>query len=249
MLSFVMKAKNYPKQNPKHSYTVHDLPKSERPRERLKEHGPGSLSEQELLAIILGSGSQGESVVVTSQKLLSHFGSLKKVVEASLEELQKVKGIGPAKATQLLACFEIAKRLNKSILVDEQAGKALKPITSPDEIIGLIRSKISDFSKEQFLVISLDTRNRPLGIDNVSVGTLTASLVHPRETYECAIRKHAASIIVSHNHPSGDEEPSEEDIKITQRLKEAGKVMGIELLDHIVVTKSSYCSLKEKGMI
>lgn len=244
-----MKAKNYLKQNPKHSYTVHDLPKSERPRERLKEHGPGSLSEHELLAIILGSGSQGESVVVTSQKLLSYFGSLKKVVEASLEELQKVKGIGPAKATQLLACFEIARRVNKSLLVEEEAGKTLKPITSPDEIIGLIRSKISDFSKEQFLVISLDTRNRPLGIDNISVGTLTASLVHPRETFECAIRKHAASIIVSHNHPSGDDEPSEEDIKITQRLKEAGKVMGIELLDHIVITKSGYCSMKEKGIV
>lgn len=244
-----MKAKKYLSQNQKNSYTVRDLPKSERPRERLKEHGPGSLSEHELLAIILGSGSLGESVVVTSQKLLSCFGSLNKVVEASLEELQKIKGIGPAKATQLLACFEIAKRVNKSILTEEQAGKTLKPITSPEEIIGLIRSKISDFSKEQFLVISLDTRNRPLGIDNVSIGTLTASLVHPRETFECAIRKHAASIIVSHNHPSGDEEPSEEDVKITQRLKEAGKVMGIELLDHIVVTKSSYSSMKEKGMV
>jgi DNA repair protein RadC len=244
-----MKKNTRYKKDLKKAYTVRDLPKSERPRERLREFGPSSLSEQELLAIILGSGTQGESVIVKSQKLLSRFGSLKKVVEASIEELQEENGIGPARATQLLACFEIARRVNKSLLIEEQEGKSSQAITSPDEIVGLIRSKISDFSKEQFLVISLDTRNRPLGINNVSVGTLTASLVHPRETFECAIRKHAASIIVSHNHPSGDEEPSEEDIKITQRLKEAGKIMGIELLDHIVVTKGGYCSMKEKGMV
>jgi DNA repair protein RadC len=231
------------------SYTVHDLPKSERPRERLKDFGPGSLSVPELLAIILGSGSQGESVIVTSQNLIAHFGSLKKVFEASQEELQEMKGIGPAKASQLLACFEIARRVNKSIFDEEKRSSELNPITSPYEVIELIRSKIANFSKEQFLVVSLDTRSRLLGIDNISTGTLNASIVHPRETFECAIKKHAASIIVSHNHPSGDTEPSEEDIKITQRLKEAGKVMGIELLDHIIVTKSGYYSFKEKGMI
>ncbi|MGA2669767.1 MAG: DNA repair protein RadC [Ignavibacteria bacterium] len=231
------------------TYTVHDLPQSERPRERLKENGAGSLASHELLAIILGSGSQGESVVVMAQKLLAHFGSLKAVFEASLEDLQKIKGLGPAKASQLLACFEIARRVNKKITEDEKENLQLRPVTSPGDIVELIKSKIINYSREQFLVVSFDTRNRILGTDSISTGTLTASLVHPRETFESAIRKHAASIIISHNHPSGDTEPSEEDMKITKRLSEAGKVMGIEVLDHIIVTKNGYFSFKEKGMI
>jgi DNA repair protein RadC len=184
-----------------------------------------------------------------AQKLLAHFGSLKAVFEASLEDLQKIKGLGPAKASQLLACFEIARRVNKKITEDEKENLQLRPVTSPGDIVELIKSKIINYSREQFLVVSFDTRNRILGTDSISTGTLTASLVHPRETFESAIRKHAASIIISHNHPSGDTEPSEEDMKITKRLSEAGKVMGIEVLDHIIVTKNGYFSFKEKGMI
>jgi DNA repair protein RadC len=230
-------------------YTVHDLPQSERPRERLKEYGAGSLASNELLAIILGSGSRGESVIVMAQKLLAQFGSLKGVFEASAEDLQKVKGLGPAKASKLIASFELARRLNRNIMDDEKINLQSRPVTSPSDIVELIRTKITSFTKEQFLVVSFDTRNKILGTDNISSGTLTASLVHPRETFESAIRRHAASIIVSHNHPSGDAEPSEEDMKITKRLTEAGKVMGIEVLDHIIVTKNNYFSFKEKGMI
>jgi DNA repair protein RadC len=231
------------------TYSVHDLPLSDRPRERLKECGAGALAPHELLAIILRSGTQGESVVVMAQKLLAHFGSLKAVFEASSEDLQKIKGLGPAKASQLLACFEIARRVNEKTIDDEKRSLQSKPVTSPADIVEQIKSKIVNYTKEQFLVMSFDTRNRILGTDNISTGTLTASLVHPRETFESAIRRHAASIIISHNHPSGDTEPSEEDIKITRRLTEAGKVMGIEVLDHIIVTKNSYFSFKEKGMI
>ena len=231
------------------TYKVRDLPYSERPRERLKEHGAGSLASHELMAIILSSGSQGESVIVMAQKLLAQFGSLKGVFEASAEDLQKIKGLGPAKAAKLIASFELAKRINRDLLDDEKMNLQSKPVTSPGDIVELIRTKISSYTKEQFLVVSFDTRNRILGADNVSSGTLTASIVHPRETFESAIRRHAASIIISHNHPSGDAEPSEEDMKITKRLTEAGRVMGIEMLDHIIVTKNSYFSFKEKGMI
>jgi DNA repair protein RadC len=229
--------------------TVHDIPKEERPRERLKHYGASSLSSHELIAIILGSGMQGESVLTLSQRLISHFGSLNKVFNASMEDLLKIKGLGPAKASQLLACFEIARRTTSEASLDEKEKLNSKPIISPDEIVAQFRSKITDFNKEQFLVASFDTRQKVIGIDNVSTGTVNASLVHPRETFSSAIKRIAASVIVAHNHPSGDIEPSEEDIKITKRLTEAGKIIGIELLDHIIVTRTNYFSFKEKGMI
>lgn len=229
--------------------TVHDIPKEERPRERLKHYGASSLSSHELLAIILGSGIQGESVLTLSQRLLSEFGSLKNVFNASMQDLLKVNGIGPAKASQLLACFEIARRTIKEASLEEKEKLNSKPVISPDDIIELLRSKISDFNKEQFLVVSFDTRQKVIGVDNVSTGTVNTSLVHPRETFSSAIKHIAASVIVAHNHPSGDTEPSEEDIKITKRLTEAGKIIGIELLDHIIVTRTNYFSFKEHGLL
>jgi DNA repair protein RadC len=235
--------------NKEKSFTVHDLPANERPRERLKASGPGALSNIELLALILGRGIKGESVMDTSRKLLSHFGSLKNVIEATLEELTQIRGLGPAKASQLVACFEIARRVANEETEIESGRLKSSAITNPLDAAKLVRSQISDFSKENFFVLSLDTRNRLIGIDKVSQGTLNASLVHPRETFESAIRKHAAQIMIAHNHPSGGTDPSEEDIKITKRLYEAGKIMGIELLDHIIVTKQSYLSFMEKGLI
>ena len=231
------------------SFTVHDLPANERPRERLKASGPGALSNIELLALILGRGIKGESVMDTSRKLLSHFGSLKNVLEATLEELTQLRGLGPAKASQLIACFEIARRIANEDLEIESGRLNSTAITNPVEAAKLVRSQIIDFSKENFFVISFDTRNRLIGIDKVSQGTLNASLVHPRETFESAIRKHAAQIMIAHNHPSGGTDPSEEDIKITKRLYDAGKIMGIELLDHIIVTRQSYLSFMERGLI
>ncbi|RPI13120.1 MAG: JAB domain-containing protein [Ignavibacteriae bacterium] len=229
--------------------TVHDIPHEERPRERLKELGAENLSSHELIALILGSGMPGESVLSLSQRLISHFGSFKNVFNASMEELLDIDGIGQAKASQLIACFEIAKRVVKETLKEEKEKKESKSIISPEEAVDIIRSRISDYNKEQFLVVSFDTRQKVIGIDNISTGTLTASIVHPRETFERAIKRHAASILAAHNHPSGDPEPSEEDIRITKRLTEAGKIIGIELLDHIIITRSSFYSFKEKGMI
>lgn len=233
----------------KSSFTLNDLPASDRPRERLKSSGPQALSNLELLALIMGRGIKGESVMVTSQKLLSYFGSLKNVLEASLEDLQQIRGLGPAKASQLIACFEIARRIANEDFMAETERLKRETVRSPDDAVKLIRSQITDFNKENFYVLSFDTRNRFIGLDKVSQGTLTASLVHPRETFESAIKKHAAQIMIAHNHPSGGTDPSEEDIKITKRLSEAGKIMGIELLDHIILTKQSFFSFKEEGLI
>jgi DNA repair protein RadC len=223
------------------------LPKSERPRERLEKLGADSLSAQELLALILGRGVRGKSVSMTAQKLLSCFGSLEGIMNASLEDLQSVRGLGLAKASQLKACFEIARRVfTKSEIIEE--GKQ-KEIASAKEIYKLIKSKISSYTKEHLVVLSFDSRNKFLGMDTVSVGILNANLIHPRETFDTAIRRHAAHIVVAHNHPSGDPEPSEDDLEITKRLIEAGKILGIEVVDHIVVTKESFFSFKEKELI
>jgi DNA repair protein RadC len=228
-------------------FSVRDLPKSERPREKLRDKGAANVSSAELLAIILGKGIKGESVLMTVQKLMLHFGGLQNILEASIADLMKVRGIGFAKACQLVASFELSKRLLKEDLEIERKRIEKNAITNPEEIVRYIRPEIEDYSKENFFVISFDVRNRVIGMDKISKGTLSASLVHPRETFESAIRRHAAQIIVAHNHPSGDPEPSEDDVRITKRLYEAGKIMGIELMDHIVITKEKYCSLKDKN--
>ena len=234
-------------ENNKSNFTVRDLPKSERPRERLSNIGVDKVSSQELLAVILGRGIKGESVLKTVDNLMKHFKNLQNILEASIEDLMKVRGIGFAKACQLAASFELSKRLIKENLEIEKERIKKDAVTKPEEIVKFIRSEIEDFSKENFFVVSFDVRNKVLGIDKSSGGTLSASLVHPRETFEKAIRRHAAQIIVAHNHPSGNPEPPEDDVRITKRLYESGKIMGIELLDHIVITKEGFCSMKDKN--
>ena len=184
---------------------------------------------------------------MTAQKLLSYFGSLEGIMNASLEDLQSIKGLGLAKASQLKACFEVARRIYAKSEVDDEVKP--KEVTSAQEVYKFIKSKISNYAKEHFVVLSFDTRNKLLGMDTVSVGTLNANLVHPRETFDAAISRHAAQIIVAHNHPSGDPEPSEDDLEITKRLVESGKILGIEVIDHIIVTKNEFFSFKEKDLI
>ena len=224
------------------SFTIHDLPKEERPRERLVKFGEQALSAQELLQVILGRGVAGESVAVTAQKLLSQFGSFQKLAEASIEELSSVKGIGLAKATQLKAVFEISRRLSTQVPPYQS-----KELTEPKKVYQLIKSKIKDYHKEHFYMIALNSRNH--SITEVSVGSLTASIVHPREVFAEAIKNKAASVIFVHNHPSGDPEPSEDDLEITKQLTEAGKILGIEVTDHIIVTKNNYFSFKDGRLI
>lgn len=222
--------------------TIKDLPADERPRERLQYYGAESLSSHELLAIVLGRGVQGESVLVTAQKLLHQFGSLEGILAASLEDLMQMRGLGQAKATQLKACFEIIRRVNNQMV-------ALERIVSTDDVYRLLKTKIVNFNKEHFMVVSFDVRNKVLGVDVVSVGTLDSNLIHPRETFECAIKRHAAKVLIAHNHPSGECIPSEEDIMVTRRLVEAGDVLGIQIVDHLIICQDDYFSFANSGSL
>jgi DNA repair protein RadC len=227
----------------KESFTVHDLPVGERPRERLLKLGSESLSAQEILSVILGRGTKGESVMMTSQKLLSRFGNLKGVANASVEELVQTSGIGLAKATQIKAAVEFSRRL------EADAGEKPRPILkSPEDVIGEVRSQLKGKKKEHFLVLCLDTRNRLINRRLVSMGSLDTSIVHPREVFKEAVSSCAASVIFAHNHPSGDPEPSKEDIELTKRLARAGEIVGINVLDHIIVCDEGFISLKARNL-
>ena len=227
----------------KKSFTIHDLPISERPRERLQKFGVEALSAQEILALILGRGIAGESVMVTAQRLLSQFGNLKGIASASVEQLSQVKGIGVAKASQIKAAFELANRLEG---YSEAGDKPL--VKTPDEVVALVRGRLKGKKKEHFLALLLDTRNQLIKVAEISVGSLDTSLVHPREVFKEAISASAASVIFVHNHPSGDPEASEDDIKLTKRLAEAGEIVGIDVLDHVIICDKKYLSLKGKGL-
>ncbi len=218
------------------SFTLHDLPKEERPRERLVRFGEQALSAQELLQLILGRGIAGESVAVTAQKLLTQFGSLQKISEASIEELSSVKGIGIAKAAQIKAVFEISHRLST-----QTPSYKSKELTDPEKVFKFMRSKIKDYKKERFYTIVMNIRCWT--VNEISVGTLDSSVAHPREVFAEAIKNNASSVIFVHNHPSGNTEPSEEDIELTEHLMKAGELLGIEVLDHLIITKEDFRSI------
>lgn len=226
-------------------FTLHDLPVAERPRERLLSHGASALSSQEVLALILGRGTKGQPVMALSQSLLQQFGSFKGISEASLQQLQQIHGLGLAKAAQLQACIEISRRL---MVEDCNRPEKLK-VVDPATVARLVRSKIKHAQREHYFLICLDSRSRLIGLDKVSEGTLDAALVHPRETFETAIARHAAKIIICHNHPSGDPSPSDDDRMVTKRLAMAGKVLGIAVVDHVVVGQDSYYSFQEHGQL
>jgi len=250
----------------KKSLTVSDLPRSERPRERLQKYGAGPLSQQEILAVILSRGGAGKPVLILAQDLLYRFKDLKGVVEASLEELMNVGGIGLAKAAQLKAAGELARRC-QMVEADAQPGRV---ITRAQDVFDLIRPEIGDAKVEHFFLVALDTRGKlihrervPMAadsgspysraklirIDEVSKGSLNATVVHPREVFRAAIAAHAAAVILVHNHPSGDPEPSDDDIALTRRLVSAGQVLGIPVQDHVIVTDKGFASLRSRNLI
>ena len=224
------------------SFTIRDLPRAERPRERLQKHGAEALSSQELIALLLGRGIKGESVMVTAQRLLSAFGNIKNLSEASIEELSAIKGIGLAKAAQIKSAFELARRKD-----DHDYAKI--SVKSHQDVVKLVREKLKDKKKEHFLILCLDTKNNLKKISTVSTGTLDTNLVHPREVFKEAFQSLASSIILVHNHPSGNPEPSEADMEITKRILETGKIVGIDVLDHIIIADNKSFSFKEKGLV
>jgi DNA repair protein RadC len=228
----------------KQTYTIHDLPASERPRERLQRHGVQALATAELLALLMGRGISGESVMITAQRLLAQFGNLQNMAAASVEELSAIKGIGLAKAAQIKAAFELGRRLD-----DPDYHAKTDPVQSPEEAVESVRGKLKGIKKEHFFMLCLDTRNRVTAKKQVSQGNLDSSIVHPREVFKDAISSLASSVIFLHNHPSGDLEPSSEDINLTKRLVEAGELLGIPVLDHIVVCDRGFTSMKSRNLL
>src|SRR3989344_417952 len=218
---------------------IKDLPKIDRPREKLEKYGPERLSDSELLAILLRTGSEGVNVVELSSKILKKFSGVG-LAKASVKELKNTFGLGAAKACEIVASFELGRRL----LQNKQSVLLLSPQDVWEEL-----KDIRDNKKEHFVIFFLDIRNKEIAREIISVGSLNANLVHPREVFEPAVRNLAAQIIIAHNHPSGDTEPSKEDLEITQKLVEAGDILGIEIIDHIIVAKDCYLSLKEQGFL
>ncbi|WP_226583378.1 RadC family protein [Halobacillus litoralis] len=222
---------------------IKDVPKEDRPRERLVELGASHLSNQELLAILLGSGTKQESVMELSNRLLIHFEGILLLKDATIEELTAIKGIGRAKAVQVMSAIEIGKRMQKMKPAERYM------IRSPEDGADFIMEEMRDLKQEHFICLFLNTKNQVLHRQTIFIGSLNASIVHPREVFKEAVKRSAASIICAHNHPSGDPTPSQEDIQVTRRLKECGKMIGIELLDHIVIGDRKFISLKEKGYV
>ena len=219
--------------------TIKDLPRVDRPREKLEKYGPEKLTNSELLAILLGSGQKGINVVELSKRILSKFSG-DGLSKADIKELKNTFGLGNAKACEIVACFELGRRL----LQNKQSTLLLSPKDVWEEL-----KDIRDNKKEHFVIFFLDTRNQEIKREIISIGSLNANLVHPREVFEPAVRYSAAQIIVAHNHPSGDPSPSQEDSDITKQLVDAGKLLGIEVKDHIIVSKTNLFSFKEHKLL
>ncbi len=208
---------------------IKDIPKLDRPREKLEKYGPGKLSDSELLAILLRTGTKDLNVLKLSQKILKEFEG-ERILDVTIDELKKIHGLGVVKACEILACFELGKRILK--------GKQNSILLSPKDVWERMED-IRGSKKEHFVVFYLDSRNQEIKREIISIGTLNESLVHPREVFEGAIKNNAASIIVAHNHPSGDLEPSHDDIEITKKLIYASKILDITLISHIIVSADS----------
>ena len=218
---------------------IKDISKDNRPRERLQKNGVHVLSDAELLAVIFKTGNKQENAVVMSDRLITKYG-IDKLNDLSLKELQEIRGIGPAKAMQIKALFEFNKRHNLSKLNNLQ-------IKSAKDVFLYASEKLTDNTKEHFMILHLDSKNRIIKDEIVSIGILNASIIHPREVFKSAIRESANSIILVHNHPSGDSDPSVEDKDITERLMEAGELLDIKVLDHVIIGKDNYHSFKENS--
>ncbi|MFD3449554.1 DNA repair protein RadC [Microbacteriaceae bacterium 4G12] len=223
--------------------SIRDVVKDDQPRERLFAEGSSSLSNTELLAILLRTGSKHESVLTLANRILNHFDGLRLLQDATVEEMTSIHGVGGAKAAQLIAAFELGRRMVRLEYKERYS------IRNPEDCAKYMMEEMRFLSQEHFVCLYLNTKNQVLHRQTVFIGSLNSSIVHPREVFREAFRRSAASIICLHNHPSGDPSPSKEDIEVTKRLVECGKIMGIEVLDHIIIGEHRFVSLKEKGYI
>lgn len=221
---------------------IRELVSSERPRERLLRYGADALATSELLAILLGSGTARSSVLELAAQLLSHFGSLEALAYASLQELKQVPGIGQAKATLLQAVFTLARRL-------EAESEESPLLDTPDKLYRYTKGLLHGKEVEHLVVILRDVRRRCLHAEVLSKGTLTDLLAHPREIFHTAIKHRAHSLVLAHNHPSGDPTPSKQDLWMTERLVQASQLIGIEFSDHLILGRGCYVSLAERGSL
>ena len=228
-------------QQPLLNMKIHDVHEADRPRERLIRQGARSLSNQELIAILLGTGTKRESVLTVANRVLINFEKLHNLKHATLEEITEIKGIGEAKAVLLLAAIELGRRLASKDLEERFT------IRSPEDAATFLMQDMTSLQQEHFVCLFLNVKNQVLHKQTIFVGSLNASIVHPREIFREAVKRSAASIICSHNHPSGIPTPSPEDIDVTTRLYEAGKIVGVDLLDHVIIGDHQFISMKEKG--
>jgi len=223
--------------------TIKDMPLEERPREKLIALGAGALSTAELLAILLRVGSRTESAVQLATRIITRSGGLRNLPHLSLEDLQENKGIGPDKAVTIKAALELGSRL--ATAPREEAGS----ITTPRQAADLFMEELRYKKKEYFKILLLNTKNHVISREEISVGSLSASIVHPREIFSLPLRKSAASVILFHNHPSGDPAPSQQDLEVTRRLVDAGNILGIAVRDHIIIGDGCFFSFREKGLL
>lgn len=223
---------------------IKEMARLERPVEKMALLGRESLSNSELLAIVIRSGRRGESAVSLAERLIQDTeNGLRGLYDCSLEELTAIDGIGPVKASVIMAAFELGKRVSESNSISKEK------IGCVEDVVNIFMERLRYLSKEKFEVLMLDPKGKIIAIENISTGDLTSSPVHPRETFRSAIKRSAAGVIFVHNHPSGDPSPSNDDIVVTKKLIEAGKVLGISVLDHIVIGDGIYYSMKENGII
>ena len=228
---------------PKNGFTIKELPKEERPRERLLKKGSKFLSTAELLALIISTGSRKRTAVELAKDLLSNFGGLKGIIDLSCEELKEIKGIGTAKAAKISAAVELAGRI--TAIQDEKRDI----INSPIKAVELLSSEMRFLKQEVLKAVLLNVKNRVIAVPEISRGGLSSSIVHPREVFREAIRRSSAAVILVHNHPSGDPTPSTDDLNITKKLVQSGEIIGIKVVDHIIIAGDKYTSFKEENLI
>ncbi|HSW55096.1 MAG TPA: DNA repair protein RadC [Ignavibacteriaceae bacterium] len=229
--------------NEERKFTVKELPLDDRPREKLLMRGSQSLSDAELVAILLRTGKKGKSVIEIARELINSEGNLAMLATKTVDSLQKISGIGKDKAATLAAAFELSRRI-----LSQPKWFVNKKITSPQDIAEIFIPILRDDNKEKFIVVCLNSANKIIKHETISIGNLNSSVVHPREVFKVAIDNSSASIILIHNHPSGNPEPSSEDIRITKKIVETGKIMEIPVFDHLIIAGETYTSFVEKRL-